>query len=212
MLIRTNLPSDASWSEALLGSPHRAPVDAPASTAPAVPEPSGNIVQAAPASGEEGSRKREARDAVRAARDAQQAASEQQDLQLIRKLRSRDREVRAHEQAHSSVGGQYAGAASFTYQRGPDGVLYAVGGEVSIDVGAIPGNPQATLDKALQVQRAALAPRDPSSTDRQVAQRAAGLARDARAQLAELVALERETAPRAEEVVESATKRIDTTA
>ena len=55
-----------------------------------------------------------------------------QELAIIRDLSARDREVRAHEQAHASVGGQYAGAASFTYQRGPNGVSYAVGGEVPI--------------------------------------------------------------------------------
>ncbi|WP_200821267.1 putative metalloprotease CJM1_0395 family protein [Oceanicoccus sp. KOV_DT_Chl] len=44
-----------------------------------------------------------------------------QDQEQIRELASRDREVRAHEQAHASVGGQYAGAPSFTFERGPDG-------------------------------------------------------------------------------------------
>ena len=209
MLIRTHLAQDASWSEALLGAPRR-PVEestAPASSTP----PQQRVAPAGSTAGENPADNRAAEAGTRATGNRLDTASEQ-DLAVIRKLKARDREVRAHEQAHASVGGQYAGAATFTYQRGPDGVLYAVGGEVSIDISAVPGAPQATLDKALQVQRAALAPRDPSSTDRRVAMRAQALARDARAQLAELAALERETAPSAQQEVESTTRRIDTTA
>lgn len=87
----------------------------------------------------------------------------------LRKLKARDAEVRAHEQAHATTGGAYAGAPSFEYQRGPDGRNYAVGGEVSIDVSAIPGDPEATIRKMEQVQRAALAPAEPSGADRAVA-------------------------------------------
>jgi hypothetical protein len=109
--------------------------------------------------------------------------SKQQDLELVRSLSQRESEVHAHENAHSAVGGQYAGSANFIYQRGPDGVNYAVGGEVPIDVGVIPGNPGATLEKMLLVQRAALAPTEPSSQDRKVATLAAQLANQARAEL-----------------------------
>jgi hypothetical protein len=109
---------------------------------------------------------------------------QQQDLELVRTLSQRDSEVHAHENAHSAVGGQYAGSASYTYQRGPDGVNYAVGGEVSIDVGVIPGNPQATLEKMQLVQRAALAPAEPSSQDRKVAALASQQANQARAEIA----------------------------
>lgn len=103
----------------------------------------------------------------------------------IRKLQARDREVRAHEAAHVAVGGAYAGSASYTYERGPDGQSYAVGGEVSISVSAISGDPQATLQKAQQVRAAALAPAEPSGQDMRVAQRAQALAAKARMQLAE---------------------------
>jgi hypothetical protein len=112
-----------------------------------------------------------------------QEQQQQQDLELVRSLSQRDREVQAHENAHSAVGGQYAGSANYTYQRGPDGVNYAVGGEVPIDVGAIPGNPQATLEKMQLVQRAALAPAEPSSQDRKVAALAAQQANQARAEI-----------------------------
>jgi hypothetical protein len=106
-----------------------------------------------------------------------------QELAIIRDLSARDREVRAHEQAHASVGGQYAGAASFTYQRGPNGVNYAVGGEVSIS--ALPGgDAQSRLQAAEQIKRAALAPTNPSTQDRQVATQAAQTATQARAEIA----------------------------
>jgi len=61
---------------------------------------------------------------------------DEQELQELQQLKIRDSEVRAHEQAHLAAAGQYArGGASFTFQKGPDGVSYAVGGEVGIDVG-----------------------------------------------------------------------------
>ena len=113
----------------------------------------------------------------------QQEKQQQQDLEIVRTLSMRDSEVRAHENAHSAVGGQYAGSANYTYQRGPDGVNYAVGGEVPIDVGVIPGNPRATLEKMQIVQRAALAPAEPSSQDRKVAALASQQANQARAEI-----------------------------
>ena len=95
----------------------------------------------------------------------------------------RDREVRAHEAAHASVGGIYAGAPSYSFARGPDGKNYAVSGEVSIDVSPVAGNPQATIDKAQIVRRAALAPAQPSSQDRAVASAAIALEQSARQEL-----------------------------
>ena len=123
--------------------------------------------------------------AQREADQVQHRQEQQQkpDLDIIRQLSQRDNEVRAHEQAHSSVGGQYAGSAQYSYQRGPDGVNYAVGGEVPIDVGAISGDPRATLEKMQLVQRAALAPAEPSSQDRRVAALASQQANQARAEI-----------------------------
>lgn len=102
----------------------------------------------------------------------QQQERQTEDQKIIRQLASRDREVRAHEQAHSAVGGQYAGGPSYTYERGPDGVSYAVGGEVSISSPPT-GDPEVTLRAAEQIKRAALAPSDPSPQDRRVAAQAA---------------------------------------
>jgi hypothetical protein len=103
----------------------------------------------------------------------------------IAKLVSRDQEVRTHEQAHAAVGGRYAGAPSYTYERGPDGKRYAVGGEVGIDTSPIPNDPEATLRKMEVVIRAALAPAEPSAQDRQVAAQAQAQMAEARAQLAQ---------------------------
>ena len=103
---------------------------------------------------------------------------------VVQQLKLRDQEVRAHEQAHASVGGVHAGSASFTYTRGPNGALYATGGEVGISTSPVAGDPQATLQKARQVQAAALAPLNPSSQDRAVAARAGQMALDAQANLA----------------------------
>ena len=43
-------------------------------------------------------------------------------------------QVKSHERAHLSAGaGLVVGGANYQYQRGPDGKMYAVGGEVKID-------------------------------------------------------------------------------
>lgn len=99
----------------------------------------------------------------------------------LQHLRSVDRAVRAHELAHLAVGGRYVtSGANFQYQRGSDGRNYAVAGEVSIDTSEIPGNPQETLTKQLIVLRAALAPANPSTQDRQVAAEAISKIQQAR--------------------------------
>ena len=106
------------------------------------------------------------------------------ELAVVKELSSRDQEVRTHEQQHQSVGGKYAGSASFSFQTGPDGVQYAVGGEVSIDASVVPGDPRATIDKMRTVQAAALAPAEPSSQDRSVAAAASRLMLQAQSDLA----------------------------
>ncbi|WP_165672490.1 putative metalloprotease CJM1_0395 family protein [Metapseudomonas otitidis] len=110
----------------------------------------------------------------------------QEERERVSELISIDRKVRAHEQAHASVGGRYASAPRYDFERGPDGLAYAVGGEVRIDSSPVANDPEATLIKMDIVQRAALAPVDPSAEDRQVAARAAGYAAEARVELARL--------------------------
>lgn len=101
----------------------------------------------------------------------------------VRELRTRDREVRAHEQAHkSAAGGLATGGPSYQTERGPDGVDYAVGGEVGISVSE--GNtPRQTIERAERARRAALAPAQPSGQDRAVAAQAQQMAARARAEL-----------------------------
>lgn len=122
-------------------------------------------------------------DADAALKKEVQQQQEREDRLVIEVLVARDREVRAHEQAHAAVGGQYAGSPVYTYERGPDGVAYAVGGEVSISTGAIPGDPEATLAKARQVRRAAQAPAEMSQQDRLVAAAAARMEMEALTQI-----------------------------
>ena len=124
--------------------------------------------------------------------DNQQAAEEKEDPdgdglnaaeeKQVDKLKQRDREVRAHEQAHARVGGAYAGAPSYTFQQGPDGKRYAIGGEVQIDT-STERTPEATIRKMQVVIRAATAPAEPSSQDLKVAQQARAQLSEAQAQL-----------------------------
>jgi hypothetical protein len=114
---------------------------------------------------------------------AAQTLTEDQ-LKQVETLKKRDTEVRAHEAAHqAAAGGLVRGGASFSYQRGPDGQQYAIGGEVNIDTSPVSGDPQATLRKAEMIARAALAPAEPSGQDRQVAAQAQQMAANARAEL-----------------------------
>lgn len=108
-----------------------------------------------------------------------------EERKTVEKLAKRDREVKAHEQAHiASAGGYAKGGAKYEYQAGPDGKSYAVGGSVQIDTSPIPGNPQATLQKAAIIRQAALAAAEPSGADRAVAAAASQLAAEARKELA----------------------------
>jgi hypothetical protein len=94
----------------------------------------------------------------------------QAEIQLIEELKQIDTKVRQHEMAHIAAGGKYiTSGANFTYQRGPNGKNYAVGGEVGIDTSPVPGDPEATIKKMRQVKSAALAPADPSAQDLKVA-------------------------------------------
>lgn len=104
---------------------------------------------------------------------------------MVDELQKRDLEVRAHEAAHASAAGAYAiGGANFEYQQGPDGKSYAIGGHVKLDMKP-ESTPEATIAKMQTIRRAALAPADPSSTDRSVAAAAAKIEMQARRELNE---------------------------
>ncbi|MFK8003675.1 MAG: putative metalloprotease CJM1_0395 family protein [Polyangiales bacterium] len=113
------------------------------------------------------------------------------DKEEVQRLKNRDAEVRAHEQAHAAAGGSHAGAPSYEFETGPDGRRYAVGGEVSIDASEISGDPKASIAKMQQVVRAATAPASPSGQDRKVAAKA-------RAKMAKLQAEMTQEAARAQ--------------
>ena len=81
-------------------------------------------------------------------------------------------------------GGMITSGASYTYQKGPDGVNYAVAGEVGIDTSA-GKTPEETIDRAQRIRAAALAPADPSGQDRAVAAKATQMEQAARMELAQ---------------------------
>ncbi len=99
----------------------------------------------------------------------------------VRELQQRDREVRAHEQAHVAAAGQYVrGGINYTYTKGPDNKQYATGGNVSLDTSPIAGDPEATEEKARILRSAALAPGNPSAQDQSVAAQASTMEAEAR--------------------------------
>ncbi|GMQ83849.1 MAG: hypothetical protein BMS9Abin08_0978 [Gammaproteobacteria bacterium] len=104
----------------------------------------------------------------------------------VEQLKTRDREVRAHEAAHKAAAGSLArGGASFEFEDGPDGRRYAVGGEVNIDTSKVSDDPQATISKAQTIRAAANAPAQPSGQDRSVASKATQMEAEARQEVAE---------------------------
>ena len=121
---------------------------------------------------------------ARGARQESELSAEEK--KQLEQLKTRDREVRAHEAAHKAAAGSLArGAASFEFEKGPDGRRYAVGGEVSIDTSKVSGDPQATISKAQTIRAAANAPAQPSGQDRAVAAQATQMEAEARQEVAE---------------------------
>ena len=120
--------------------------------------------------------------------DQQSSADELANTQIIRSLENRDKAVRNHESAHAAVGGSFTGAPSYSYEIGPNGKKYAVGGEVSVDLTPIAGEPTETIAKMSKVQAAALAPANPSAQDIRVAASAASIMLEAQAELTNISA------------------------
>ncbi|WP_430474533.1 putative metalloprotease CJM1_0395 family protein [Thalassospira lucentensis] len=83
---------------------------------------------------------------------------------VVSQLQARDSAVRQEEQAHAAAAGPYGSAPQYTYQIGPDGNAYAIGGHVDVSV-SLSGS-AADRDRALAtLQNAALAPNVPSGAD-----------------------------------------------
>lgn len=113
-----------------------------------------------------------------------EAELDHEEQKQVEQLEKRDQEVRTHEHAHVAAGGQYVrGGIQYEYETGPNGRRYAVGGEVSIDTSPVSGDPQATIQKAQTIRRAAMAPAEPSGQDRQAAAAAAQMEAKARQEL-----------------------------
>ena len=122
-------------------------------------------------------------DGQRKQQDPKQQEQQQRQEQQVQDLIERDQEVRTHEQAHQSAGGEYASSPTYQFTQGPDGKRYATGGEVQIDTSAVPGDPAATIAKMQQIRSAALAPAEPSAQDLAVARSAAASEAKARKEL-----------------------------
>ena len=116
-----------------------------------------------------------------AAKDKDKAEEEKR--AQVDELEQIQREVISHEAAHQASAGELGGGVSYTYTEGPDGKSYITGGEVPIKFKQ-GSTPEETLRNMQQIQRAATAPADPSSQDRQVAAKAAALASRARTEIA----------------------------
>jgi hypothetical protein len=118
--------------------------------------------------------------------DSSESEPQNKDVQqerVISELQRRDKEVRSHELAHAAVGGSFTGAPNYSFKTGPDGQHYAVGGEVSVDLSTVAGNPSATITKMQKVHAAALAPANPSAQDIQVAANAIKIILQAQSEL-----------------------------
>jgi len=114
----------------------------------------------------------EYRDALKASDDnsnSPNAPSDGTDLDpaeeaVVSQLQARDSAVRQEEEAHAAAAGPYGSAPQYTYQIGPDGNAYAIGGHVDVSV-SLSGS-KADRDRALAtLQNAALAPNAPSGAD-----------------------------------------------
>jgi hypothetical protein len=112
----------------------------------------------------------------------------------VARLAARDREVRAHEAQHLAAAGSLASGVEYTYQTGPDGKMYAIGGKVRIiaDTG---GSPEEALANARQIRAAANAPDDPSAQDMSVAAKAGTMEADALLKVAEQKSASNRSAP-----------------
>ncbi|HJE02454.1 MAG TPA: hypothetical protein K8U92_01095 [Aliarcobacter thereius] len=82
---------------------------------------------------------------------------------VLDKFKSKDAEVKAHEQTHASLGTTTT-PISYNYQVGPDGKLYAVGGSVRFDT-SIPKDKEEASLKLDKLQKASSSVDDLSRAD-----------------------------------------------
>ncbi|OCL82078.1 putative metalloprotease CJM1_0395 family protein [Arcobacter porcinus] len=82
---------------------------------------------------------------------------------VLDKFKSKDAEVKAHEQTHASLGTTTT-PISYNYQVGPDGKLYATGGSVRFDT-SIPKDKEEASLKLDKLQKASSSVDDLSRAD-----------------------------------------------
>ena len=194
-------PVEAAIEELTDPTPEQppAPAGTAAAAAPAAPGPTTQEADTETANGDEDGEGGRQQAPPSRSEDVGPDGLTEEERRVVAELQRIDAEVRRHENAHAAVGGPYAGAPAYQTVRGPDGRLYAVGGEVQIDVSDIPGNPEATIRKLQVVRRAALAPAQPSAADRRVASIAQQGIAEARQELREQRVDEQEAASEARE-------------
>jgi hypothetical protein len=106
-----------------------------------------------------------------------------------------DSAVKAHEKAHMAILGGAAGSGiQYSYVTGHGGQRYAVGGSIKVDFQPVPGDPEATIDKARKIRLAALAPGNPSPADMRAAAKAYRMEQEAREDLREAEAMDKAAA------------------
>lgn len=99
----------------------------------------------------------------------QLSAAEKADLT---RLQQRDQQVRQEEKAHAAVAGDLAGPITYSFQQGPDGRQYAVGGSVGIRATTVSGDPDEAKRLGGRMAAAANAATNPSAQDYATARQA----------------------------------------
>ncbi len=111
----------------------------------------------------------------------------------LQRIKNIDRNVRLHENSHASADGvQTIGTARYKYAEGPDGKLYAVGGEVTVAVQSS-GKPEDNLRAARALRSSALSSDNPSPADFAAAADAGQIEIEALSQMAKRAKEIRET-------------------
>lgn len=95
---------------------------------------------------------------------------------VVAQLQQRDQQVRQEEKAHAAAAGDLAGPIAYTYQTGPDGRRYAVGGSVPIHARVVSGDPAELASIGARLAAAGQAASNPSGADLAVARAGYGLA------------------------------------
>ena len=89
---------------------------------------------------------------------------------VVKRFEDADTQIRTHEQTHSATS-NIVSTPQYDYQTGPDGKLYATGGEVRVDT-SIPKDEKAAQAKLDEIEDTSSAPNNLSSADAQISRQA----------------------------------------